>query len=148
MALRCTVTPRGLQDNLHSIAIGRGGSPPHPHSPQTCPVPLRPSHSMCLTNHQPSSCRPPALLPLHHHMARPFTGRHAVPYPMTRKWNSSSTRTWGRPPLHIDALASLLMPWSAFPMRDHVGLPRSLSLPSLPTKANFNPDQVPLRLRS
>ena len=38
----------------------------------------------------------------------PYTGRHAVPYPMTREWNS--TRTWGRPPLHIDALASLLMP--------------------------------------
>ena len=36
------------------------------------------------------------------------------------------------------------MPWSAhtFPMRDHVGLPRPLTLPSLPTKANFNPDQV------
>ena len=28
----------------------------------------------------------------------PFTGRHAVPYPMTREWDS--TRTWGRPPKH------------------------------------------------
>ena len=38
----------------------------------------------------------------------PFTGRHAVPYPTTREWNSGSTRTWGRPPLRIDALVSLL----------------------------------------
>ena len=36
------------------------------------------------------------------------------------------------------------MPWSAntFPMRDRVGLPRPLSLRSLPTKANVNPDHA------
>ena len=72
----------------------------------------------------------------------PFTGRHAVPYPMTKEWNS--TRTWGRPPLHMDNITSLLRPWSshAFPTRDLVGLPRPLSLPSLPTKAGFNSDRV------
>ena len=60
---------------------------------------------------------------------------------MTREWDS--TRTWGRPPLHIDALTSLLVPWSdhTFPMRDHVGLPRPLSLPSLPTNGGFSSDQ-------
>ena len=72
MALRCTVDPRGLQVNPHNIAVSRGGAPPHPHPLQTCLAPLCPSHSMCFTNHQPSSSRPPALLPLHHHMARPI----------------------------------------------------------------------------
>ena len=87
---------------------------------------------------------PRCILYLHLPGRDPVTGRYAVPYPVTRKWNSSSTRTWGCPPLHIDALASLLMPWSAhtFPIRDHVGLPRLLSLPSLSTKASFNPDPV------
>ena len=36
----------------------------------------------------------------------PFTGRHAVPYPMTREWNTNPTRSWGHHPLHIDAIAS------------------------------------------
>ena len=71
MALRCTVDPRGIQNNLHNIAIGRGGSPPQPHCLQKCPPPLRPPHSMCLTNYQPSNSRSPTLLPLHHYMARP-----------------------------------------------------------------------------
>ena len=50
----------------------------------------------------------------------------------------------GSPPLHIDNIASLLRPWSehSFPTRALVGLPRPLSLPSLPTKADFNPDLV------
>ena len=48
------------------------------------------------------------------------------------------------PPLHIDNLASLLKPWSnhTFSVRDLVGLPRPLSLSSLPIKANYSPDQV------
>ena len=38
----------------------------------------------------------------------------------------------------------LLVPWSAhtFPVRDHIGLLRPLSLPSLPTKEQFDPNQV------
>ena len=63
---------------------------------------------------------------------------------MTRSWNTEPTRSWGRPPLHIDNLASLLKPWSnhTFPVRDLVGLPRPVSLSSLPIKAGYNPDQV------
>ena len=63
---------------------------------------------------------------------------------MTRSWNTEPTRSWGRPPLHIDNLASLLKPWSnhTFPVRGLVGLPRPLSLSSLPIKADYNPDQV------
>ena len=74
----------------------------------------------------------------------PFTGRHAVPYPMTREWDSPPSCSWGRPPLHIDNLASLLKPWAnhIFPVRNYVGFPCPLSLPSLPTRANFNPDLV------
>ena len=62
---------------------------------------------------------------------------NSIPYP-------GIPRTWGRPPLHTDALISLSKPWSAhtFPARDHVWLYRPLSLPSLPTKANFNPNLV------
>ena len=50
----------------------------------------------------------------------------------------------GPPPLHIDNIASLLRPWPerTFPVRDLVGLPRLLSLHSLPTKVDFNPDQA------
>ena len=49
---------------------------------------------------------------------------------------------WGRSPLHFDNIASLLRPWSeqTFPTCDLVCLPRPLSLRSLPTKADFNPD--------
>ena len=69
----------------------------------------------------------------------PFTGRHAVPYPKTREWNTNPTRSF----LHIDAIASLV-PWPAhtFPVRDHIVLPSPLSLPSLPTKEQFDPNQV------
>ena len=49
----------------------------------------------------------------------------------------------GRPPLHIGSIASLRRPWAkyTFPTRDLVGLPRPLSLPSLPTKADYNPER-------
>ena len=65
-------------------------------------------------------------------------------YPMTRSWNTDPTRSWGHPPLHIDNLASLLKPWSnhTFPVRELVGIPRPLSLSSLPTKADYSPDRV------
>ena len=71
----------------------------------------------------------------------PFTGRHAVPYPMTREWDS--TRTWGCPPLHINTLTSLLVPWSGytFPVRDYIGLPRPLS-PSMLATAKRWPGPV------
>lgn len=48
-----------------------------------------------------------------------------------------------RPGLHIDALTSLVL-WSehAFPVRDHARLPQPLSFPSLPTKKEFNLNQV------
>ena len=74
----------------------------------------------------------------------PLTGHQAVPYPMTRGWNSEPTRSWGCPPLHIDSLASLLRPWSeqTCPVRGLVGLPRPHSLSSLPIKADYNPDWV------
>ena len=63
---------------------------------------------------------------------------------MTKEWNSTPGRAWGRPPLHIDNITSLLRPWSShtFPTRNLIGLPRPLSLPSLPTKAGFNPERV------
>ena len=56
---------------------------------------------------------------------------------------TNPTHSWGHHPLHIDAIALLLVPWSAhtFPVRDHIGLPRPLRLPSLPTKKQFDPNQ-------
>ena len=58
--------------------------------------------------------------------------------------DSSSTRTWGCPPLHIDNIASLLKPWSKniFPTRDLVGLRCPLNLPSLPAEADCGPYRV------
>ena len=61
--------------------------------------------------------------------------------PNDKEWDS--IRIWGRSNLHIDNIASLLSrPWPehTFPVCDLVGLPRLLSLHSLPTKADFNPD--------
>ena len=72
----------------------------------------------------------------------PATGRHAVPYPMTREWGSTQTR--GCPPFHIDSIASLLKPWSKYtlPICNLVGLPRPPSPPSSLTKADCNPKRV------
>ena len=144
MALRCTVDPRGLQANPHNTLLLEAGLPPihilFKHA--RLRYALRIACASPTTNSAAAAF--PPCFPSTTTWRDPLSGRHAVPYAMTRKWNSSSTRTWGRPPLHSNALASLLMPWSAhtFAMRDRVGLRRPLSRQSLPTKANFNPDQA------
>ena len=144
MALRCTVDPRGLQDNPHNIATGRSGTPPNPHFIQTCPASLRPPHSMCLTNHQPSSSCPPVLLPIHHHMARPIYRPPCSSIPNEPEKEFEFHPHVGPPPTTPRRLSltpdAMVCPHLS--MRDHAGLPRPLSLPLLPTKANFNPDQV------
>lgn len=150
MVLRRPLDPRGLQSHPYHIAVGRNGPSSHTH--------LLFKHSrLCYALRASPTTNPAAaVLPPHFPSAisrrDTFTGRHAVPYPITQEWNS--TRAWGRPPLHIETLPSLLAPWSdhAFPVRGHVGLPRPLTLPSLPTKEGLSLNQVfplpPLRSSS
>lgn len=106
-------------------------------------IPLRDSW---LAHHQPQTeQRQPSSFPSSVTWRDPFTGRRAVPYPITiREWNNNPSRSWGQRPLHIDTLTSPLIPWPehTFSVRDYVGLPRPLSLPSLPTKEQFDPNQI------
>lgn len=105
----------------------------------------RPRHALRIACAQPTPNPAAAALPCNLTAipwGDPVTGRHVVPYPMTREWGS--VRTWGRHSLHID-IASPLRLWSrhAFPTRDFVGPPTRLTSPRCQAKQNSTPTAPP-----
>ena len=136
IALRCTLDPWGFRTAPTTSLLIEAGLPPAHllFNHARLRYALRIECAQPTTNTAATAL--PHSFPTAIQWCDPFTGRHTVPYPMTRSWNSEPTRAWGRPPLHIDNLASLLRPWSehAFPVRGLWVSPARLASPHCQSK--------------